>query len=175
MAKTNLKETNPVKYYKHKRGWLTFGRCLCMIVPALVVLIVYAIRAAMGLNNTNPLTPVKFGFGCVLMVSIIVIVSLIELRSVTKANKKENSGPIFTASFVWLLLAFVLWLLYISTYYLIIFCGVEFVASFASAFFTSAIKQTYVDQDKEDTAERQAKAISRAMEQKNKSKGQAIE
>lgn len=171
--KTTLKDSNPVKYYKRKRRWLAFGKCLCLTIPALTVLIVYAIRSCMGLNNTNPLTPVKFGFGVVLMVSIIVIVSLIELKTISRSNKKDGTGPVFTASFVWLLLAFVLWLLYISTYYLIIFCAVEFIASFSSAFFTSAIKQTYLDQDKEDTAERQAKAISRAMQDKNK--GQAIE
>lgn len=172
--KPKLRDTDPVRYYKRKRHWLTFGRCLCLIVPALAVLLTYAVRAWLKMANTNPLNPVQFGLGIALMVTVIIVVVLSQLRAVTKENKKSGQGPQFTSAFVWLLIALILWLLYISTYYIIIFCGVEFIASFTSAFFTSAINQTYIDQDKEDTAERQAKAISRAMEEK-KSKVVPIE
>ena len=165
-SKPKLKETDHVRYYKKKRHWLTFGRCMCFIVPALAVLVTYAVMAWLKKANTNPLNPYQFGLGIVLMVVTIVVVVLSQLHAVTKANKKDGKGPQFTSAFVWLLLALILWLLYISTYYLIIFCAVEFIASFAGAFFTSAIRQTYVDQDKEDTAERQAKAIARNMKKK---------
>lgn len=174
-SKPKLKDTDPVRYYKRKRHWLTFGRCMCFIVPALSVLITYAVMAMMKKANTNPLNPVQFTLGITLMVVVIVVVTLSQLHAITKANKKNGKGPQFTSAFVWLLIALILWLLYISTYYLIIFCAVEFIASFCGAFFTSAIKQTYVDQDKEDTAERQAKAITRAMKEKEKEEALPLE
>lgn len=171
--KKSLKETNPVKYYKRKRKWLGVGKGLCALVPALTILIVYAIQSLMGARNTNPFNPWRFSVGIALIVVAVVVITVAELKAITKTSKEAGTGPKFTSAIVWMIVGTILWLLYLTMFYLIIFCFAEFVGSVISAILTYAIEETYVAQDKEDTAERNAKALARV--NANEDKGKKVE
>lgn len=166
MAKQqSLKETNPQQYYKKRKRWLSVGKFACTFVPAITVLIIYALGSCFNWKWTNPLNPFKFTLGIIIMIVGIVIFVGHELRAISKENKRVNEGADFTQSVIWLYLAVVLWLFALTMVYLIIFCAVEFVGSFFGAFCTASIKECNALMEKEETAEINAKAIVRAQEE----------
>lgn len=169
MAKQqSLKETNPQKYYKKKKRWLSLGKFLCTLLPALLVLIIYIIASCCGWKWTNPLNPMKFSLGIIALIVGIAVVVGHELRSISRENKKAKEGPDFTTSIIWLYIAVILWLFSMTMFYLIIFCACEFVGSFCGAFCTSEIKNCNELLEKEETAEINAKAMVRIQKAEEK-------
>lgn len=168
-TKVSLKESDPIKYYKKKKKWLSVAKVACNLLPPLVVLIVYAIMAWTGGSFTNPLVPWKFGVGVVLVVCATVFIVISELKAATKANKESGEGAVFTSSIIWLFIATILWLFYLTMFYLIIFCFAEFIGCFLGAFCTSGIKKCNELIKKNQDAELEANAYVR-VQNKNKEK-----
>lgn len=166
----SLKETDPIKYYKRKKKWLGVAKVACNLVPALTVLIVYAIMAWTGGSFTNPLVPWRFGIGIVLVILAIILIVVSELKAITKANKDMGEGAVFTASIVWLFIGTILWLFYLTMFYLIIFCFAEFIGSFFGALCTSGIKKCNELIKKNQDAELEANAYVRVQNKNNEKK-----
>lgn len=174
--KTSLKLTNPQKYYRKKRGWLGFAKFLSALLPPMTVLIVYAVQSAMGGMNTNPFNPWRFSFGMILMVVGIVAICISELRRVSKESRREGHGPDFRSTIVFLYLGTILWLFYLTMFYLIILCIAETVSTFLSSICSAEIAKCRELEDKEETAEINARANVRVQsEEKSKSKAESIE
>lgn len=162
--KTSLKQSDPIKYYKRKKRWLSLAKCGCTLIPPLTVLIVYAVFALTGGAFTNPLVPWRFGVGVVLLVCVTIMLIIHELRAVTKSSREAGEGVVFTASIVWLFIATILWLFYLTMFYLIIFCFAEFIGCFLGAFCTAGIKKCNECIAKNKDAEINAEAMVRVQE-----------
>lgn len=162
-TKTSLKESSPVKYYKRKKHVLSAVKLACNLFPAISILVTYAVFSCTGGALTNPLIPWKFTLGVILLVVGIIYTTAHELREITKQNKKDGSGADFSATATWLYVGLTLWLLYVTIFYLIIFCFIEVIGSFGSALCSSAIKECEREIAENKTAETNAKAMVREM------------
>lgn len=169
-----LKETNPIKYYKRRKKWLAVGKVACNLLPALAVLIVYAVCSLTGGAFTNPLVPWRFGVGIVLLVLGTIFFVIHELRAITKANKEMGEGANFNTAVLWLFIATILWLFYLTMFYLIIFCFAEFIGSFFGAFCISGTKKCNELIKKNQDAELNAEAFARVQD-KHRSKVQVYQ
>lgn len=131
--KINLKESNPVKYYKRKRNWCAVGEGLSLLAPAVVVLVTYLVAHFTGGEFTGNIIPIRFSFGFVLIVLGVVFV-------VARGAKllEETANVNLKKCFVWLYIGVTLWLLSITMHYFIILCFSEFIGSIAQSLFKKA-------------------------------------
>lgn len=169
--KQNLKQTDPIKYYKKRKAWLGLAKTACTLIPPLTVLILYAVLSETGGAYTNPLVPWRFGTGIVMLIVVTIWAIIHELRTITKTNKASgNNGVTFTSSIIWLFMATILWLFYLTMFYLILLCFSEFIGCFLGAFCTSGIKSCddYIDKNRD--AEINAEAMVRVQQKHSEEK-----
>lgn len=161
--KQSLKETNPIEYYKKRRTRLRLATYACNITPPLAILLVYIIVNSTG-GLATPLNPVKFSFGMILLVIGTVVFTTHILGDITKQHKEQGKGALYTTAIVWAYVGLVLWLLYLTMFYLIIFCMAEFVGTALGAICTSKMAECTEYINKNSDAELQANAYIRVQE-----------
>lgn len=172
--KVNLKKSNPIEYYKKRRAKFKVLTMLSSLVPPISILVVYAVVNSIG-GVATPLNPARFSIGMALLVIGIVLFTTHTLKNVTKENKRTGQGALYTTAIVWAYMGLVLWLLYLSMFYLILLCISEFVSCSLGAYFASKIQECNGYIEKNANAELQAKAFLRVQKNEDdKTNGDSI-
>lgn len=130
-TKVSLKDTNPYLFYKRSYRTLALFEWLSITLPPMIVMLVYIILANAGASGTTALNPIKFPAGMLLSAAACLVI-FIKASKKTSADALDNDTIDFSPCFGWGVAALVLWLVYISTFYIIMLCVAEFVGQIAA-------------------------------------------
>lgn len=163
----SLKETDPIKYYKRVRAWCRVGYWCSIILPMAIVIIIYCCTHAESVDK------VKFPLGIGMAIVWAVVIALVE---VVRANKEKKGDyvkmiPISLGFINWFVASIVLYLLYITMYYLIILLLVEGVGQFGASIFAYFMKKADTIIKDESKYERQSNAELRVKKAKSNNEG----
>lgn len=168
--KESLKDTDPIKYLKNKKASLVVIKLICIIAPILVCLVAFAIDS--GITKPDDTNWVKFSIGVVLAVIFLVFVAFRESHKSKNIDREERLIPIDLSSFLaWLVVGVILYLVYITTLYMVILCFAEAVGQFGAsicAFYIHKYAEEIKITNQAEITKKTADRIDRQTEQKVK-------